>query len=225
MTKPFKVQAVLFDCYGVVLDNNFAQYISWKRLLDEQGIPFTIVDFQMKATGGTREEGIRQIMGELSQEKIKELGDRKQEIFNEIREMNPPELFPGIFDLLSTLKKRGLLTAIVSASMNAKEDTSRVHLDRVVSAIVEPSMVKKGHVCDKDLFQVAMETLNVHPAQCIVVEDAPRSIKNARELGAYVIGIATNVPAVALQDAHVIVQGHTELRDLLLRLCTPGLKK
>lgn len=208
--------AIIFDCYGVIIDNVFANFIAWKRLFEEEGVPFTMVDFQMKLSGGTREKGLRDMMGAITDGKFAELLQRKHEIFQQVKKVNPPELFPGVHTFLSVLRTRHIKTAVASASRNALDDLKRLHCSALFDHIVYPS--QPGETSDKELFVIAMQQLRKKPDECIVIEDSPRSIRDAKELGTYVVGLTTSVPAEALHGADVIVKRHTELFDLLRRL-------
>lgn len=212
--------AIIFDCSGVVIDSNVHQFFSWKRLFDEEGVPFTMVDFQTKVSGQTREAGMRSVMGVVSDGKIEELCTRKQEIFDQLVAVEVPGPFPGIAQLLADLRSRNMLLAVASSSRNARSLLTRADIARYFDVIAVPE--SDALLFSDDLFHRAVKQLGKKPEQCIVVEDSPMSITEANALGAYTIGIAMITPPEALSHADAVVANHTELRDLLLHLCTPA---
>lgn len=209
--------AILFDCSGVVIDSNFHQFISWKRLFEEEGVPFTMADFQIKVSGGTRESGIRTIMGDISEERIQKMARRKQKIFDQFIALDAPSPFPGIIDLLNALRRRGLALATVSASRNARPLLTRAGLASYFDAIITPS-VKSLVFSEEELYMQAMRELGRTPKECVVVEDSPLSIAIAKKVGAFVIGISIIASPDALRRADTVVVNHTELYDLLLQM-------
>lgn len=212
--------AVFFDCSGVIIDSNFHQFVSWKRLFEEEGVPFTIADFQMKVSGGTRESGIRAVMGNIADERIRDLSKRKQEIFDKLIAVDVPGPFPGIADLLSTLRARNIALAVTSSSRNAKALLKRAHLTKYFDYIETP----EDNVLvfnERDLFLHAMGEMGKKPEECIVVEDAPSSIDVAKKLGAFVIGIAIIAPPEVLHRADRVVTHQKELQHILFSLCAP----
>ncbi|MDO8581400.1 MAG: HAD family phosphatase [bacterium] len=209
--------AILFDCSGVIIDSNFHQFISWKRLFEEEGVPFTMVDFQTKVSGGTREMGIRKMMGNISEERVQEMAQRKQKIFDQFIALDAPRPFSGIVELLSTLQRRGVALATVSASRNARILLTRADLLSYFHTIVTPP-VKPLIFSDEELYMRAMRELGKGPKECVVVEDSPVSIATAKKIGAFTIGIAIIAVPDALQQADRVVANHKELRDVLLEM-------
>ncbi len=208
--------AILFDCSGVVIDSNFHQFISWKRLFEEEGVPFTMVDFQTKVSGGAREIGIRGVMGKISEERVQEMAQRKQKIFDQFISLDAPEPFPGIVDLLKELRGRGIALATVSASRNTHTLLTRAGLLPYFNVVVAPPE-KSLIFSEKELYVRAMKELNKEPEECIVVEDSPSSILTAKKIGAFTIGLAVIAASDALH-ADRVVANHKELRDVLVQM-------
>src|SRR5690606_9026344 len=103
------------------------------------------------------------------------LGNRKNDLFNEVLREEGIEAYPGSVRLLDELPRRGVAMAVVSSSKNAVEvlrtaglaDRFEVVVDGVVAA--EHGLAGKP---EPDTFQYAAEQLGKDPARCVVVEDA-----------------------------------------------------
>lgn len=212
-----QLSAILFDCSGVIIDSNFHQFISWKRLFEEEGAPFTMVDFQTKVSGGTREVGIRTMMGNISEERIKKLARRKQKIFDQLVSFDAPSPFPGIVDLLNALRRRGIALATVSASRNARPLLMSAGLSSYFDVIITPP-AKSLIFSEEKLYTQAMRELGKEPNECVVVEDSPLSIAMAKKVGAFVIGISIIASPDALRKADRVVENHNELQEVLLQM-------
>ena len=117
------IRAFIFDLDGVLTDTAEYHYRAWKRLADEEGLPFTRDDNE-RLRGVSRRESLMLILkGRIySEEKIQEMMVRKNDYYLEfIREIAPRDLLPGAKELLQDIRAAGLKVALGSASRNAVE--------------------------------------------------------------------------------------------------------
>lgn len=177
-----------------------------------------MVDYQMKVSGGTRRTAFRTIMGNLSEEKIEELSRRKQEIFEQLIAIDPPQPFPGMTELLSFLREKNIKIALTSTSKNAYAMLARTNLLSCFDVVVTPHNAPNMDT-DMELFRLTMQQLGKSPKECVIIEDSPTSIAEAKELGAFVIGVSVIVPPEVLKNADAVATGPKDLRPLLVRLC------
>src|ERR1700738_450324 len=100
-----KIQGVIWDVDGVIIDSGEEHREAWQRLAREEGIALS--DEQFWATFGQRNDAIiPKIWGPVSPEQIRELGDRKEPYFRElVRDTAAPLL--GAIELLSALRDAG----------------------------------------------------------------------------------------------------------------------
>src|SRR5579863_4240603 len=115
-----KIQAVIWDLDGVIIDSGEEHRKAWHRLAQEEGVPFT--DAQFWATFGWRNDAIiPTIYGPVSPERLQDLADRKEAYFREyIRDTVAP--LPGAIELMSALHaagyKQGLGTSTPIANID-----------------------------------------------------------------------------------------------------------
>lgn len=210
--------AVIFDCARVIVDCNFHQFVSWKRLFEEEGIAFSMSDFQTKVSGVSREAGIRAVLGDIAPERIVELSQRKHEIFEKLIAIDTPSPFFGIKDLLSTLRRRNIALAATSVSKHARMLMQKTQLLSSFNTVLMPAD-QITPFNEKKLFVRAMKELQKNPKECVIVESSPSNIRRAKETDAFVIGVAIITSPDLLREADRVVMNHKELATLLLDLC------
>ena len=91
------IRGFIFDLDGVLTDTAEYHYRAWKRLADEEGIPFTREDNE-HLRGIPRRESLLLILKGRAypEEKIQEMMERKNSYYLDfIHEIKPSDLLPG----------------------------------------------------------------------------------------------------------------------------------
>src|SRR6516225_8386278 len=99
-------KAIIFDLDGVLTDTSEYHYRAWKRLADEEGIPFTRQENDEHLRGIGRRESLMYIIRgrNYSEAQIEEMMDRKNRYYIEMMQsMSPQDLVAGGRDLLSEI--------------------------------------------------------------------------------------------------------------------------
>ncbi|MCX8024177.1 MAG: beta-phosphoglucomutase [Thermanaerothrix sp.] len=212
------IRAFIFDLDGVLTDTSEFHYLAWKRLADEEGIPFTREDNEA-LRGVSRHESLRLLLKgrTLPPEQFEEWAERKNRYYLElINQITSRNLLPGAVEFLQALQKAGLKRAIASSSKNARLVVERLNLLPWVDALVDGTMVERSKPAP-DLFLKAAELLGEPPDTCAVVEDAEAGVEAARAAGMRVIGIG---PYERVGKADLVLPGLNDLRleEILKRL-------
>ncbi len=185
-----KIRAFIFDLDGVLTDTAEYHYRAWKRLADEERVPFTRNDNE-KLRGISRRASLNLIFQErkLTEYKALELMDRKNGYYREyLNNITTGDLLPGVIELLGKLQARGCRLAMASASKNASTVIEQLNIASYFDAIADGNSVKKTKPAP-DLFLYAANQLGLLPENCLVVEDAEAGIVAARVAGMVTIGI------------------------------------
>jgi beta-phosphoglucomutase len=184
------INAFIFDLDGVLVDTAEFHYRGWKRLADEEGIPFN-----RKANealrGIPRRESLLLILQDRSfpEAKIQEMMERKNRYYVEfIQEITSSDMLPGALDLLQEIRQAGLKSAIGSASKNTCQVVEKLGIDPLIDAISDGYSVKNPKPAP-DLFLHAAAQLGLPPTKCVVVEDATAGILAAIAGGFRSIGL------------------------------------
>jgi beta-phosphoglucomutase len=126
---------------------------------------------------------------------------------------------PGASELLNALGKAGFLLAIGSSGPpeNVDQVLDKLQIRPLLSAVVTGADVTRGKP-DPQVFLIAAQRLGVHPARCVVVEDAALGIKAAHAAGMKAIGLAsTGRTRESLATADLVVDRLGEITPAMIR--------
>ncbi len=225
---PLEFSAAIFDMDGVLTQTASVHSTAWKRMFDEYlrdrerrfGEPFrefthtedylTYVDGRPRYRGVEnflRSRGINVPFGTSEDapraETVCGLGNRKNELFNEILNTDGVQLYPSTVALIDELQRQGVRIGLATSSKNSAlilEKTATVSLfETVVDGLVSEKLGLKGKP-EPDIFTTAAANVGANPAQAIIFEDAVSGVQaGARGSFALVIGIAREHNAAELR--------------------------
>jgi beta-phosphoglucomutase len=204
--------AVIFDMDGVLVDTYQAHYRSWVAMAEREGFTFTEAQFA-PTFGRTSREIIGHFWGsELSDHRIAEMDSAKEAAFREIIDNDFPAM-PGARKLIDSLADEGFALAVGSSGPpeNVAMVLERLGVRERFQAVVTGMDVTRGKP-DPQVFLLAAERLDVSPALCVVVEDAPAGVAAARAAGMKSVGlVSTGRTPEELHDADLVVRQLSEL--------------
>ena len=184
-------QAILFDLDGVLTDTSEYHYLAWKRLADEEGIPFTRQENDEHLRGVGRRDSLMYILRgrSVSEEQIQEMMDRKNRYYVQmIASMSPKDLVAGGRDLLQGIRDAGIKVAIASSSKNCRTVLERLDIMSYLDGIADGNSVVNSKPAP-DLFIYAAGLVQVPTPDCLGVEDADAGIEAIKTAGMQALGI------------------------------------
>jgi beta-phosphoglucomutase len=184
-------QAILFDLDGVLTDTSEYHYLAWKRLADEEGIPFTRQENDEHLRGVGRRDSLMYILRgrNVSEEQIQEMMDRKNRYYVQmIASMSPKDLVAGGRDLLQGIRDAGIKVAIASSSKNCRTVLERLDIMSYLDGIADGNSVVNSKPAP-DLFIYAAGLVQVPTPACLGVEDADAGIEAIKTAGMQALGI------------------------------------
>lgn len=204
--------AVIFDVDGVLTDSYVSHYKSWQRMFGEIGVEFS--DEQFRGTfGRTNRDIFAQLYPgeEMTVERAKELGDKKELFYREIIAENFTPL-PGAVELIDALVAAGFKLGVGSSGPPENVHLTLEKLGRAdcFGAVVTGADVTHGKP-HPEVFLKAAERLGVAPEHCAVIEDAPQGVEAANRAGMASIGMLGTTTREKLSHAKLVVEGHHEL--------------
>ncbi|WP_062201404.1 beta-phosphoglucomutase [Demequina salsinemoris] len=200
-------KAALFDLDGVIVDTAKHHFIAWRAMA--AGLGFELADEDEELLKGVgRMDALRIVLRvggvEVSEEEAVRLATEKNAQYVEaISTLAPEDMLPGALAFLQDLQRRGVPTALGSASRNAPLILDRLGIRDLFDAIIDGSIVTQAKP-DPAVFLAGAEALGVDPADCVVFEDAIAGVQAAHGGGMTAVGIGD--PAV-LGEADTVIPG------------------
>ena len=184
-------KAIIFDLDGVLTDTSEYHFLAWKRLADEEGIPFTRQENDEHLRGVSRRESLMYILRgrTVSEAQIQEMMDRKNRYYNEmIKSMTPKDLVAGGRDLLSEVRGAGIKVAIASGSRNCRTVLEHLEIMDYLDGVADGYSVVNSKPAP-DPFVYAAGLVQIPTSDCLGVEDADAGIEAIKTAGMQALAI------------------------------------
>ena len=214
--------AVLFDLDGVVTPTASVHQHAWAELFAPWG--FTTEDYLAHVDGKPRYDGVRDFLASRDVvlpdgdpadlpgvDTVCALGNRKNELFNDILARDGVEPYPGTVAVMEELDRLGVQQAVVSSSRNARSVLAAAGLADRFPHVVDGVAAKDLDLAGKPepaTFLHAADLLGEAPRDCVVVEDASSGVA-AAAAGRFglVLGVdrGGNREALLASGAHLVV--------------------
>ncbi len=193
-------KGVIFDMDGVLIDSHPIHKKVWAQFLASLDMHVSEKELDFVLDGGKREEILRHFLGDLPPERIREYGQRKNELFRESE--TELRMISGVVEFLDTLGVAGIGMAVATSasSVRAHDILARLGIMARFRAVVTGSDVDKGKP-DPEIFVQAARHLDLHPRNLLVVEDAVSGVKAAKCAGMKCLGIASDGRSEKLRAA------------------------
>ncbi|HEX6312534.1 MAG TPA: beta-phosphoglucomutase family hydrolase [Acidimicrobiia bacterium] len=205
-----RYDAVLFDLDGVLTKTAAVHETAWKAMFDgylreranrEHAAfrPFTDDDYIRYVDGRPREDGVTSFLASRSidiplgepgdgsgRETAWGLGNRKNELFQQVLDREGVEAYPDGVALLRGVRAAGIRTAVVSSSANTAAVLQAAGIAELFDARVDGTTVERLGLAGKpapDEYLEAARELGVEPARAVVVEDAISGVQSGHAGG------------------------------------------
>jgi beta-phosphoglucomutase family hydrolase len=210
-------RAILWDMDGVITDSSSFHSAAWQETFAKKKVNFTNEDFN-KLFGTRNDFIIRNILGEgLTEEDIKTIVQEKESSFRAKAKGNIKP-FPGVINILDSIKKGNFKLALVSSAPKENIDfaTGELGIEGYFDCIVFGHEVAESKPSPQ-IYLLAAKKLGAEPKDCIVIEDSPYGIKAAKLAGMKCLAITNTHPREELNEADKVVDSLEEV-DLITLL-------
>ena len=221
-----KMYGLIFDVDGVIADTEAANArASIKVFADFLGLDGVVrKDFEAGLGRGAEEyvkAGARTHGLELADEQIQKITQLRQEYFLKVLKEEPMPPFPGVLELMEkAMQREDFRLAIATSGTHEK---SRAVLEAAKIPYKKMVYIHGDHVKNKkpnpELFLLAAEGINIEPANCVVIEDAPNGVEAAKNAGAKCIAVTNSTTTENLSQADLVCESleHIDL-DMIREL-------
>ncbi len=200
------LEAVLWDLDGVIADTAEYHYLAWRDVFRERGVEYTMAEF-MPFFGRRHDTIIKAVLGDkLTPQEIDDITDRKQQDYRR-RVAENIKALPGAIDLIKSLHRHGVKSAIASSAVpeNIELILGGLGIEDCFQAIVYGTEVKEGKP-SPEIFLLAAKRLKARAGNCVVIEDAIAGVAAAKSAGMKCVAVTNSHPREKLKDADLVVK-------------------
>ena len=211
-----KQYAILWDMDGVLADSTRLHYLSWVKTFEKRGIEISYEMFT-RTFGRNNRAVLTDFLGRPpGEEELEEIAEEKEVWFREHIPGNM-DLLPGVMDWLQRFQAWNFKQAVASSAPqeNIELQVDSLNIRPFFGGLV--SAAKLPGKPDPAVFLEAARRLEIAPADCVVMEDAPAGVQGAKNGGMRCVAVLTTQTASALQGADLIVNRLTDLTQTQVR--------
>jgi cytidine deaminase len=214
------IDAIIFDMDGVITDTEPVINEAGILTLKQYGINAKPEDFIPFIGAGDD----KYITGVAEKYGIKYDPELKKKLYENYFKILPQKikLFPGVKELISTIKKIHKKVAIATAAdlvkLKANLDCSGLSIDLFDCIITGDDILKKKP--DPEIYLITAQKLKIAPDKCCVIEDALNGIESAKSAGMKCVAVSNSfsVPELITKQPDKIVSNLFEIVDELLNI-------
>ena len=185
------IKALLCDIDGTLVQSNWLHAEAWQTAFKEMGIPLELEELRRQIGKGGDElipVFVPWWKREIVEEPLKAF--RKFVFQHGLRQKVEP--LPGVRDLLLRVRAAGIKVALASSSANDDLQVMKqvAHIDDLVDAetCADDAKRSKPH---PDIFEVALEKLELKASECLALGDTPYDAESAGKAGIRTVGVTT----------------------------------
>jgi len=212
------MHGLIFDVDGVVADTERVNAeASIKVFADLFGVGNVVrADFEAGLGRGAAEyvrAAARMHSLELSDEQVDAATEARQTNFLAMLDREPLPAFPGVLELMrAAMARDDFRVGIATSSTREKSEAvlRSAHIPYGQMAYVTGSDVKNKKP-DPELFLTAADRLDLDPARCVVIEDAPDGVAAALAAGCRCVAVTNSTGCEKLAAADSVVQSLEEV--------------
>ena len=213
------IHLIILDFDGTLGDTRANIVLTMRQTLQRLGYPVAEEDEIASTIGLPLEEGFRQLLPELPEDKVLECALTYRDIFEVNRKKLVPKLFPGVKETLFRLREKGYVLTVASSrsSLSLNGFLGDMEIAEYVSYVLGADSVKMAKPHPEPVLRT-MEDLGYTAAETLVVGDMPVDILMGKGAGTLTCGVTygnSSREDLAASGADFIIDGIGSLIDVL----------
>jgi beta-phosphoglucomutase len=199
-------RAVLFDMDGVIVDSEPLHVAAFQVTLKNYGHSLSHDQYKEHFAGRTDEAGFKQYFDFIGETVgLPVIMDEKAKAYLELAadELEP---YPGVIEFIHDLAKRDIRLALVTGSLKLEAEITlkAFNLTNYFSAVIAAEDIENSKPNPEGYLKGA-KTLGISPADCIIIEDAPKGVRAAKAADIRCLAVINTHTREELADATYIV--------------------
>lgn len=213
------IHLIILDFDGTLGDTRANIVLTMRQTLQRLGYPVAEEDEIASTIGLPLEEGFRQLLPELPEDKVLECALTYRDIFEVNRKKLVPKLFPGVKEILSRLREKGYVLTVASSRSSSSLNgfLGDMEIAEFVSYVLGADNVKMAKPHPEPVLRT-MAVLGYTAAETLVVGDMPVDILMGKGAGTLTCGVTygnSSREDLAASGADFIIDGIGALIDVL----------
>lgn len=211
ISTPFgsKIEVVIFDCDGVLVDTEYLKFLAWQEALASQNIGFKIEEY-MPLIGHSSKKILQMIKEQKGldiPEEVIELKNARYQILQKQGVPSIPEMVAFAKQFIEGKENLGIKIGIASSASRKEilQNLQQIGMENSFDLIISGSD-DLDHYRDPEgknkpkpyIYTEAAKRMNVSPSKCLVFEDTSAGIEAAVTAG--MIAVAVPNPFTLQQD-------------------------
>lgn len=222
-----KVDAVIFDFDGVIVDTEPIHYQAFQQVLEPLQLSFSWQEYVNTYMGFDDRDAFVEAFSvkgrPITSLELHELIAQKAKIFQDII-CNGISAYPGAKHLIDKLHRNQVPLAISSGALRSDimPILEKLDIAHCFTIIISADDVSKSKP-DPECYRIAYEKLcssnpqsAISQSSTLAIEDTPAGIEAALSAGLLVVAIANSYPRDNLRKANLIIDSLEELLDFCI---------
>jgi len=200
-----RVQALIFDMDGTMIDSMPYHARSWITFAQRHGITMDVAELLRQTTGRTGAECMEVLFGRpMARQESWDLIHEKEQIYRDLFAPAFTEV-PGFKAFSARAMAQGLKVGVGTAGdkHNIAFAFSHLNMAPLPHAVVGGDEGLPGKP-EPAIFLEAARRIGAPPEACIVFEDAPFGVEAARRAGMRAVAVCTSHTPAQLDGPHVL---------------------
>ncbi len=211
------IRAIIFDFNGVIVDDETSHILCFQQALSEVGLSLTAKEYYDTYLGMDERTCAAMLFaardGRCDSPKLRQVTDRKAELFRVHTSQYKPALFPGVVEFVkAALQDYRLAVASGGRREQIHQALRETAIEKDFEVVVSAEDCPVGKP-DPAVYLLALQRLNerrperppLAPRDCLVIEDSKAGIRSARHAGMRVLGLATTYHTDHLAEADKVL--------------------